>query len=440
MKQPIRIATMGLTVLGLAVGVPAASAAGNRAGTLDTTFGTGGVTVTSLTTASNTSTSVNPSAVALQSNGDILVLADNNFTNDNGAFTSTDVLRFTAAGALDKSFGNGGVVQLPTNLDVDLGQSLALQSNGQILVAGVFVTSSGAAAYGVERLNTNGTVDTTFGSDGLAAAALTRSPTLQLVLLPETNGDILLGGQFEPTGRRQPVTTALVRFTSAGKLDSTFGSGGTVNVTANGGCTALAELSTGEIQVVDGEAIAQFTSAGVQESATTTGTIVASAGSQAPSTPSVFQPNGDFLVAGPLYVGEESRGHNASTEVLRFTNTGAADSSFANPSFHFEGSGGNDIEALPAGIAVGPNGDIVVSGVQISYTQSGQINVNGLARITPSGDLDSTFGSAGTVANSVPAGADGYYKVAIEPSNNNIVVVGLANNFTELTVSRYLGQ
>jgi hypothetical protein len=141
-----------------------------------------------------------------------------------------------------------------------------------------------------------------------------------------------------------------------------------------------------------------------------------------------------------LYVGEESRGHNASTEVLRFTNTGAADSSFANPSFHFEGSGGNDIEALPAGIAVGPNGDIVVSGVQISYTQSGQINVNGLARITPSGDLDSTFGSAGTVANSVPAGADGYYKVAIEPSNNNIVVVGLANNFTELTVSRYLGQ
>ena len=250
MKQPIRIATMGLTVLGLAVGVPAASAAGNRAGTLDTTFGTGGVTVTSLTTASNTSTSVNPSAVALQSNGDILVLADNNFTNDNGAFTSTDVLRFTAAGALDKSFGNGGVVQLPTNLDVDLGQSLALQSNGQILVAGVFVTSSGAAAYGVERLNTNGTVDTTFGSDGLAAAALTRSPTLQLVLLPETNGDILLGGQFEPTGRRQPVTTALVRFTSAGKLDSTFGSGGTVNVTANGGCTALAELSTGEIQEI----------------------------------------------------------------------------------------------------------------------------------------------------------------------------------------------
>jgi hypothetical protein len=47
-------------------------------------------------------------------------------------------------------------------------------------------------------------------------------------------------------------------------------------------------------------------------------------------------------------------------QVLRFTSTGAADPTFPNPSFHYEGSGGSGIEAIPDGIAVAPNGDILI--------------------------------------------------------------------------------
>jgi hypothetical protein len=78
----------------------------------------------------------------------------------------------------------------------------------------------------------------------------------------------------------------------------------------------------------------------------------------------VFQPDGDYLTAMAIFVGEESRGHHASSQVLRFTATGQADPIFADPDFHFQGSGGPDIEALVNALAVAPNGDIVVAGQQ----------------------------------------------------------------------------
>jgi uncharacterized delta-60 repeat protein len=433
MGQSIRVAMTGLTILGFAAGMNPASAAGNTAGTLDTTFGKGGATITDFTT-SNSSSGVIPYSIALQGNGDILVLANVNI----GVSTTTDVLRYTTGGVLDTTFGSQGIAVLPTTIgELDV---MALQPNGQILVAGQLTSGANAGDFAVERLNTSGTADTSFGSDGLATAPALDSIPTGLVLLAETNGDILLGGGLFPTGRRQPSTTFFIRLTSAGRLDSSFGEAGTVNVIATGGCTALAELSTGEIQVVNVNKIAQFSPAGVQESAVTHGTIVASAGSQFPNTPSIFQPDGDFLVASPSFVGEESRGHNASTEVLRFTNTGAADSTFADPRFHFEGTGGPDIEALPSSIAVGPNGDIVVAGEQIAFGASGT-SFNGLARLTANGDLDPTFGSGGTVANSISGSTTGYYdQVVIQPADSKIVVIGLTNDNTALTVSRYLGQ
>jgi NAD(P)H-hydrate repair Nnr-like enzyme with NAD(P)H-hydrate epimerase domain len=59
---------------------------------------------------------------------------------------------------------------------------------------------------------------------------------------------------------------------------------------------------------------------------------------------------------------EESRGHNVAAQVLRFTETGTADPSFANPTFHYSGTGGSGVEALVHGVAVQANGDIVEVG------------------------------------------------------------------------------
>jgi uncharacterized delta-60 repeat protein len=256
------------------------------------------------------------------------------------------------------------------------------------------------------------------------------------VAVEPTSGDIIACTQLEPTGRRQPFHTALARFLSTGAVDTTFGSDGVVNVAGVGGCAAVAVLSTGEILVENGPS-AQFTSAGVRESTVTGGTIVATGASAEP--PSLFLADGDYLAAQEVFTGEESRGHNAAAQVLRFTVTGASDPTFANMTFHFAGTGGPGIEAQPNAIAVQPNGDIVVVGLQTAASQGGTTLVNGLARLTSSGELDTTFGTGGTVTNTVPSGTEGLEEVLID-SQGRIVTVGIANSFTALTVSRYLAK
>ena len=419
MKKFTRSVLPGLLAFSLIVGANSAWAA---AGSLDPTFGRGGVTATNFASQN----SVIPYSIKLQTDGKILVLVV-------AGGEAAEVLRYTSAGALDPSFGSNGIATLPTPANTF--GSMALQSNGQIVVAGdITDPSSGAAAFGVQRLNTNGTVDTNFGRGGLGVASI-GFPGTQAVLLIQPNGDILLGAQLEPTGRGQPFHTALARFGPSGALDPAFGSNGTVSVPAVGGCTALALLSDGQILVVNANEIAQFTSNGGLEPTVTGGTIVASAGSENPSIPSIFQPNGDYLLATEVAIGA-ARNHNFAAQVLRFTPTGGADPTFANPTFRFTGNGGTSVEDVINGIAVQANGNLVVAGLHSTPSST----VNALARLTSSGTFDSTFGTNGIVINSVPVGTDGFEGVVIQPADNKIVVVGTANNLTQLTVSRYLAQ
>jgi uncharacterized delta-60 repeat protein len=403
-----------------------AGSAFGRAGDLDTTFGNGGVTITTFASASF----VVPDSIRLQSDGKILVLVQNGNVGN-------EVLRYTASGVLDTTFGSNGIVVLSQAFGPGSG-TMDLQPNGQIVIAGL-VTASSGPALGVERLNTDGSADTSFGNKGLATASLGgRGVGVGEVVLVQPNGFILVGVQLEPTGRRQPFQVMLARFSFIGTLDTTFGAQGVVVANGPSGCNALAELSNGDYLVVTAQAVAEFTANGSVVSTITPATLVASNGSSAFST-NVFQPNGDYLFGTELFVGEESRGHNSSAEVLRFTETGAADVSFANPTFHYIGAGGSGIEALVDGLAVQSNGDIVVVGSQVTFVQSGTTTVNGLARLTPNGNLDPAFGNGGTVANSVPAGTGGLNGVVIQ-TNGNIIAVGTADNGAALTLARYLGS
>ena len=426
-----------LTALLLAFSLTSARAA-NTAGTLDTTFGTGGTVVTTLVPTANDSSDAVPLAIQFQSSGDILVLAGVTITGANASST-TQVLRYTTAGVLDTAFGTKGIAVLPSSFTgSSTGSAMAVDSTNRIVIAGINSSGDLIAA----RLTASGALDTSFGSDGVGVTTQSCCDAAgALVIEPASVGadanDILFCDGLFPAGRKASSTTLLARWTSSGELDSTFGTGGIVNVVGPAGCTGAAVLSTGEILDVNGTT-AQFEANGTLESSVTGGTVVASAASQFPGT-TVFQPNGDFVVAEPLFVGEESRGHNASTEVLRFAQTGAADSTFADPSFHFEGSGGYGIEALPTSVAIASDGDIVVIGDQITYAQSGETQVNGLARLTSSGDLDSTFGSGGVETNTVPSTTEGFELAAID-SQDRIIAVGVANSYTQIFVSRYLGQ
>jgi uncharacterized delta-60 repeat protein len=382
------------------------------AGSLDAAFGTNGVTVTSVTGANGIVDSI-----LLQGDGKILVFVGNRA-----------VLRYTTSGVLDTTFGSNGMTVLST----PIGGSLAVQPDGEILIGGVVTGSNGGAELGAIRLKANGTQDTSFGSGGLIVVSLgDRATNVGTALLLQPGGDVVVCSTLVSSGRAQPYQTALARFTSTGAIDATFGSQGLSIQTGVNGCSTMALLSNGDYLVVNAEQVAEFGSNGALNSAVAGGSIAATAQSSAAFLPSVFDINGDYLFGAELFVGEESRSHNSSAEVLGFTQTG---SQTFNSTFHFIGDGGFGIQAMVDGLAVQGNGDIVAVGVQIAFTQSGTTTVNGLARLTPNGALDPTFGNGGTVVNNIPASS------AVVQSNGNIVTAGFASNGTDLTLARYLGQ
>jgi uncharacterized delta-60 repeat protein len=209
-------------------------------------------------------------------------------------------------------------------------------------------------------------------------------------------------------------------FGKAGDLDTTFGNGGlSVFSFASSGFVipdAIQLQSDGKILVLlqvgnVGHGVLRFTTSGVPD--TTFGSNGAAGLSPSFGASLALQPNG------------------------------AADTSFANPTFHYIGTGGSGIEAVVNGLAVQSNGDIVVVGNQTMFAQSGTTIINGLARLTPSGNLDPAFGNGGTVVNSVPAGTEELFGAVIQ-ANGNIITVGTVSvngGFdNELTLARYLGN
>jgi uncharacterized delta-60 repeat protein len=415
MTRSTQALLLGLFLYGLFVRVISAYAA---AGSLDPTFGSGGVTLTSLGSSSNSSVN----QVKVLSDGSILVLV-------NPETTSNEVLRYTSSGALDRSFGKDGFASV-------IGGNMSIQSNGQIVI-GATVTDQNTEqqALAVQRLNADGTKDTSFGRGGMAIADVDNRAPVSSLVLAQPDGDILICSSLEPLGRRQPFQTALARFTSEGAVDTTFGDQGVAIATAVSGCSALAVLSNGDILALNGQAIAQFTEDGTVESTVTGGTIVARNDTGDVELPILFEPNGDYLLGQDVFTGEESRGHDSAVQVLRFTETGNPDRTFNNQPFHWVGTGGGEIEALVQGLAVAPNGDILVVGPQLMFSQQGTTSISGLARLTSTGRLDPTFGKGGIVL-SLPG--EGLALVAIQPDGKIITVGGENNN--KLAISRYLAQ
>lgn len=118
-------------------------------------------------------------AMALQPDGKILIGGD--FTLVNGT-SRTRVARLNANGSLDLSFDPGAGAN-------DSVRSIAVQSDGRVLIGGVFTNVNGVILNHLARLNADGSVDNSF-TPGLAANDLVSSITLQ----PDTR--IILGGQF----------------------------------------------------------------------------------------------------------------------------------------------------------------------------------------------------------------------------------------------------
>jgi len=120
--------------------------------------------------------------------------------------------------------------------------ALVLQSNGKILVAGSIAVVPPAAnrvGFGIVRYNATGTLDTTFGTGGVAIADFGTSAALSgaFALAIQANGEIVAAGVAAAGPFFNGFSSAfgLARFTTAGALDTSFGSGGLVMTAVESG-------------------------------------------------------------------------------------------------------------------------------------------------------------------------------------------------------------
>ena len=248
-------------------------------GKLDDSFGTGGHATAGYGGATG-------NALALQADGKIL------FAGYNGLLEYKPiVLRYAANGTLDPAFDGDGKLQLDWGSDDDQAEAIAVR-DGKILVAG----SAGAKGFALSRLNMDGSLDTSFGTNGTVTLAAGDSLAEAMAVAPD--GAIVLAG-----GKH------VVRITPGGALDESFGEDGIVQLPDHA-LRAVAVQSDGKVLVTGGKSdkvvLVRLKANGAVDSGfAAQGTALeAVPGGIAEAYAIVIQPDGRIVVAGRALDGE----------------------------------------------------------------------------------------------------------------------------------------
>jgi uncharacterized delta-60 repeat protein len=403
------------------VSLPALSLA--QPGHLDSTFALNGVFSDEFSGGTS-----QPTAVAIQSDGKIVVGGE---TSNQGGF-----LRLNANGTLDRSFGKNGVVSSIRFSDIDsIVVGMAIQTDGKIVAAGNGVPGRG----GVVRLNPNGTADTTFGTSGTGLVSLDITPVL-FALQPD--GKMLVVGGAPGTG-----IGLIERLDSNGQLDTTFGSGGRVPLVIFG-ISSIALQSDGKILIGSGGtvanpflgigptagSIARYNTDGSLD--TTFGTF-GQVGSVVAPAALALQTDGRILAAGGITTQLSVTGNSGGFGVTRFNSDGSIDTTFGASGGASAGFPNRPITQAFA-LTIQTNGDIVAVG-EVGSDTTQLREAFGLARFLNAGQLDTTFGSKGEVITSLGANAVAFASGVTLQNNGKIVVIG-SSGATNFVVARYLAQ
>jgi uncharacterized delta-60 repeat protein len=331
----------------------------NVNGSLDTTFDFDGSASFSF---SSFPTYAPAYAVTLQPDGKILVAgrALNNFA----------VARLKPNGALDPSFSYDGKTMTNFVAGSDTARAIALQPDGKIVVAGSSaVDETSPSAFALTRYNPDGSLDTTLDGDGKLTTLFARS------------ADTLSGAALQPDGKLVAVGTtsngnsdkfALARYNPDGSLDTSFGIEGKVATRVRGYDSfgyAVAVQSDGKIVVVG-----------------------------AARTPS------NFIIA-----------------LARYHSDGKLDTDFGDDGVQTSFIG-NSV-AIAYAMVIQPDAKIIIAGRAQNTTNSEFL----VARYNPDGSFDNSFDSDGIVTTDFDGGFEDAYAVSLR-ADGRIIVGGTTNN------------
>jgi uncharacterized delta-60 repeat protein len=302
--------------------------------------------------------------------GKVVVVGDAAVTRGSSTYFELAVVRFNLNGTLDTSFGGTGeVTTVLTNVQSGgRARDVAIQPDGKILVAG-----QAFSGFALVRYNANGSLDTSFGGSGTGIVVTnigkrTSDAAYRLELQPD--GKIVVAGTTNST-------LALVRYTSAGALDTSFGSGGKV---------------TTQFSVAPASAV---------------NTMIDLALDTSPLDPN----DGKIVVVSRVAT------TGSPDVVARYKTNGSLDTSFAG------GAGYETLTNLTSipSVAIQADGHIIVAG---NHGGGGPMELD---RLNTDGSFDATFGSGGIVTVN-PANTSYSAQDVTIASDGMILVAGATPN------------
>ena len=321
-------------------------------GDLDTSFGTDGIVITPIGSGQDL-----VGAEAIQSDGKIVVVG----YSHNGTDNDFAVVRYNTDGSLDTSFDTDGKVTTDFGGGADVGNAVAIQSDGKIVVAGMS-NSPATMDFAIARYNSDGSLDTTFDTDGLVTTDVANLVDRAYAVAIQSDGKIVVAGY----GRIDRNDFVVMRYNADGSLDTNFDTDGIVITDIGGTQDQIYGL--------------------------------------------VLQSDGKIVV-----VGYSNVNTNYALVLARYNTDGSLDTGF--------GTGGivltafRDYWDFGYGLAIQSDGKIVATGYSQTQTTGNDDFI--LARYNTDGSLDNTFGTDGKVITNLGPGDDHGVSVAISTRRKN---------------------
>jgi uncharacterized delta-60 repeat protein len=397
-------------------------------GDLDITFGTNGLTYTDI----GTSTGDKAYSVLVQSDQKIVVVGSSN----NGFDNDFAVARYDSFGILDADFSYDGKQTTAIGSGDDVANDVGIQSDGKIVVAGSAFNGTDDD-FALARYTITGTLDTTFGVNGVITTTLSAGDDVAKGLAVQPDDKIVVVGTANED-------FAVVRYSSEGDLDTgSFGGGDGIVLTDFFG--ALDAANDIAIQTDDGKlVVAGFSDIGASEGFAVarylrdgsldntfagTGKVTTDfSGNSIDQAYSVdIQTDGKIVLAG--FINRGGVGASDDFALTRYNTNGSPDTTFGTDGKIVTPIGSNDDQAYS--VAIQPTGKIVVAGFSDNGAPTQQDF--SLARYTITGTLDTTLGATGVITtdlgtiNTVNESADQAYAVAVQ-ADNKIIVAGFTDH------------
>ncbi len=370
-------------------------------------------------------------AIAQQNDGKYVIAG----WTDGGGTRDFIVARYNTDGSLDTSFGSGsGYVVTAIGTSDEEAQEVRVLSSGKILVSG-YAINGGTYDVALVQYNSDGSLDTSFGSGTGKVLSGISSTDEGYGFTIQSDGKILIAG-----GDNNDFL--LTRFNSNGTLDTSFGTSGKVTTDFSGGsdkARGIALQNDGKIILVGQSfnattyndfAVARYNADGSLDTTfNSTGKRTIDLGTNSSDLGYAVAVQNDGKI---LVTGFTDAAGTTDAALIRLTSTGSLDTTFNTT--------GKVITAVGVGsdfgldLRIQTDGKIVTSG----YTY-GTSNDFFVARYTTSGSLDTTWGGTGKVTTNFNSSTDDRGTHLLVQADGKVVVVGCTtqSGTYDLAIARY---